>query len=391
MKILIVTPLGPYSSFSGNGVRVRGFYEVLQAEHDVYVLFAGFRVSQPFTADVQQLGDKLLVESRWAFWVRKVKGLLYRKLGGYEKRELSAKKIRVDDLCPFGLPSRVRALQKEMQFDVIMSVYGFTSKVLEDLPDSVVKLIDAQDLYGDRDKMMPPGLTLQWPWCIANVTPENEVQALNRADTVFAIQEEEASILRARGVSRVETIFPLVPPSSSVKPEDSASEPMTVFYFGSTWEPNVHGIRWFIDEVLPRVRELVPEATLKVAGRVSDSVPDSEGVEKLGFVDDLEGEACCAALVIVPVFYGTGLNVKLMDALSWGCPVVATPYAFRGLPPMESSVGAFTESPEKFAEQVVAVLGSPELRKDLSQQSFEYAKRIYHGSLDALHQCLNAV
>jgi len=99
-----------------------------------------------------------------------------------------------------------------------------------------------------------------------------------------------------------------------------------------TYAPNQEGLRFLVDDVLPRAWNELPDARLVVVGRGLEPPPDLDPrVEVRGFVPDLRSAYADAACVVVPLLHGGGSPLKFVEALAYGLPVVATPLAASGL------------------------------------------------------------
>ena len=230
------------------------------------------------------------------------------------------------------MPGLVDKIIAKHGIEAVLVEYVFLSKALCGLPASIRKVIDTHDLFQDREEKIPETTPIPWPWCLANLRMSDEIAALRRADTVLAIQAEEGAELSEAGCRNVEVVPYLdVRSSCSAAREVPCEEPFTLAFFGSDWAPNVHGVQWFIREVLPLLREVDERIQLRLFGTIADAISATPNVEKIGFVDDIERELKCCGATVIPVFYGTGMNLKLVEALGWGLPVVATVHAFRGL------------------------------------------------------------
>ena len=98
-------------------------------------------------------------------------------------------------------------------------------------------------------------------------------------------------------------------------------------------EPNRHGLRWFVAQVLPALRELAPGVELHVIGAHDPAFAlefASDDVIVRGFVSDLTVEYDKATLIIAPIFFGGGTQIKVIDALAHGRPLVASTFAHAG-------------------------------------------------------------
>mgnify|MGYP003575546001 CR=1 FL=1 len=92
------------------------------------------------------------------------------------------------------------------------------------------------------------------------------------------------------------------------------------------YAPNRDGLDWFVQQVWPLVRRRDPEVRLRVVG-ASSGVPvgdERAGIDELGFVEDAAGEISTWSLMIVPILLGGGTRIKIAEAFSRCCPVVAT-------------------------------------------------------------------
>jgi len=105
---------------------------------------------------------------------------------------------------------------------------------------------------------------------------------------------------------------------------------------GMSYEPNYRGVDWFVTEAWPRIRNGHPDMTYRiVGGGLSEDLRAKwskvPGVEVVGFAEDLEKEYENTALVIAPIFSGSGTCIKVIEAALHGRSVLAAPFAARGL------------------------------------------------------------
>jgi polysaccharide biosynthesis protein PslH len=146
---------------------------------------------------------------------------------------------------------------------------------------------------------------------------------------------------------------------SAITPVEPDFEAQRAVFVGSLdYEPNRRAIRFLVAEVMPRVWEHEPEARLRVAGRgVGERVKGTERIEVLGFVEDIRDAYVGSSCVVIPLLEGGGSPLKFVEALAYGLPVVATPFAAAGLSVVRGRDYAEADgSPDAFAAELVAVL-----------------------------------
>jgi len=140
--------------------------------------------------------------------------------------------------------------------------------------------------------------------------------------------------------------------------------PSVVHVGGLNWAPNLHGARWLVDEVWPRVRESVKEATLGFVGRTGEAPVSrwqSEGVQCLGEVEDVRPFYAGASLSVVPVHVGGGTRLKILNSWAMGTPVVSTTKGCEGLAARPGENLLVADTPDAFAAAVVRLLREPGL------------------------------
>ena len=147
-----------------------------------------------------------------------------------------------------------------------------------------------------------------------------------------------------------------------------AKIPNRIIFTGNmNFPPNYEGAIWFVDHVLPLVCRLRPDVVFVVAGR--NPVPDllrkaSTGVTILGAVEDMYKEIAKSAVYVAPLISGGGFKNKVLEAISSGTVVVATPLAVEFLEEGLRDLLMVGGTPEEMAACIVAVLDDPELHVD---------------------------
>lgn len=145
-----------------------------------------------------------------------------------------------------------------------------------------------------------------------------ERQILRRPKAVLAISKSDADRIRQWGVDC--THLSIAPQSFA---ERQAASTVIGFIGKASWPPNARAIHLLVEEVLPKVREAVPSVRVVLTGRGTEKWAGSEGVTSLGRIDHLSDFYDLADLVVVPrLGESTGVSVKMLEAVTFGRPVV---------------------------------------------------------------------
>ncbi|WNG86970.1 glycosyltransferase family 4 protein [Mycobacterium sp. ITM-2016-00317] len=161
----------------------------------------------------------------------------------------------------------------------------------------------------------------------------SEDRTADRFDTTLLINEQEAGRLRQRcgtAPGRIHAIPPLLAPRRPQTKREYRGAPDFVFLGQLSLPHNDDGLRDFLRRVWPLVLAARPDARLRVVGRhplpaLRESIAQTSGSVTLeGFVPDLSGLFNGSAALINPLRFGSGVKLKIIEALGAGVPVVST-------------------------------------------------------------------
>jgi glycosyltransferase involved in cell wall biosynthesis len=186
------------------------------------------------------------------------------------------------------------------------------------------------------------------------------------ADLVFiASPAERAHIFTLTGIEPV-VIENGVDPDYFAPIGEVAEESERVVFVGPmTYSANLEGLRWFVRDVLPRLRDARPSVRVESVGVPGDHV--LEGVEMLGRVDDVRPYLARAPVSIVPVRIGSGTRFKILEALSMERAVVSTTLGAEGLGVSDGEHLLLADEAAVFADAIARLLGDPALRARLGR------------------------
>ena len=139
---------------------------------------------------------------------------------------------------------------------------------------------------------------------------------------------------------------------------------------------NTAALAWFLGQVWPQVREQVPDAALDVVGRRPSAdlrrrLRDQPGVQLHPDVPDLHPFLSSASVAVNPTVSGSGVNIKLVDYLQSGVPVVTTTHGVQGLGLVDGEAVLIRDDAGSFARALVDLLGDPGRAEVLGQAGRE--------------------
>lgn len=363
-KIALVAPVPVFPAHGGNRARNLSLVESLKAlGHEVHFVLLPSRQLGAFDeeAHLRFFGDRFHVFRRTPllnalYLLRRATFRMIRRV----RSPFGApfRLSHVDEIHYDGFTGQMRKLVAQQLFDIVIVSYVTHSKILTACPSSVLRVIDTHDSYAGV------------------LAPAQERKGLTRADVVLAIQEDEAREFRnllGPNSSRVRVLSHITP--AGPKLEAQANSKAT--FIGSSFAANLEAIRYFVDEVLPIIVLKDPGFELIVAGAISDDIPDKPNVRKLGRVDQVADAFCLGPILVNPIRSGTGVKIKLLDAMALGVPAVSTTLGVQGVDPayLGGVIVVPDNDPVAFANAVLRLTSLPEARHRLAEDARLAARR----------------
>ena len=283
----------------------------------------------------------------------------------------------LDETWRPGWTAQLAALHAERGFDAAIVEYVFHSAALTAFPASVRKLIDTHDAFADRHiSYVAQGIPHDY---FISLRPEEEDRGFRRADAILAIQAEEAqNFCKRLGTD------PRNPEVHVVNHFlDLADAPVadhakcSGVFLASRNSANTLSARNFVEQTLPLILARLPQFRFMLAGSICEVVDDHPAIVKLGFVDRMIDAFTQAPLLINPMRVGTGIAIKMLDAMAAGVPAVSTDVGARGLPQQfaESVLIVPEQDHQAFADRVVTLIQDEPLRRELGHKARRAAEQ----------------
>ena len=391
-KILVISPTPSHPQNAGNRSRIyRLLLSLKEMRYDVHFLHIK-----------ETLGDEAAMEKCWG---DKFYSLTYnqpetkvKKKPKTLKQRIIKKIVRIikslinndpqfnyliDDWYDDSVDQKIIELSKKISPEVILVEYVFFSKALELFDKNAIKIIDTHDIFHNRYKLYQRNKrTPEW----FSTSKAQEIKGLNRADIIIAIQEQEEKLfsrfLKSKEIVTVGHLVDLqkfIPRNLSYK----------ILFVGSSNSINVDGIEYFIKDIFPKIKTKFKEAKLVLAGDICNVIEDFDGCCKLGRVQNLKEAYDAVDLAINPVQYGTGLNIKNIEALGYSKPLVTTSKGAEGMEHGNGTTFLIADSAIDFANHIIEIFSNNNTYENLAKKSYEFAFNWNQNYLQVLNKIIS--
>jgi polysaccharide biosynthesis protein PslH len=356
-RLLFVSPRFPYPLIQGDRLRA---YELLRrlASHYQITLLA------PDTPDAAHITTQLGI-NWWPVHIGR-----FQPVRALPRALLTGEPFQVAYLCPPAFLAAARTALAQGNYDLI---HLHTARVgpiatLTSLP-VVADLMDALSLNMQRRANYEPR-SRRWFFLLeARRMLLYEQNLLARSAAAMVVSSTDYTVLGKHPKLHVV--------SSGVDLErfrynDQNRDQATIVFSGRmAYFPNADAARFLVHEVLPYVRQQVPQVQLEIVGADPPAnvqeLAKQAGVTVRGYVPDLAHVLQHATVAVAPIRTGTGIQTKVMEAMACGTPVVATPQALAGIEAQADLHALCAEDAPAFAAKLVQLLQDATLRQQLAQ------------------------
>jgi glycosyltransferase involved in cell wall biosynthesis len=213
-----------------------------------------------------------------------------------------------------------------------------------------------------------------------------ELTAINRVDGIAAITKKDADTLAQMGCRG-----PVIGVPFGIKPDDYKGhseiqpEAPSLFHIGSmNWTPNLEGIQWFLEKAWDRIHREMPALRLYLAGRMMPSWllnARYPNVQVIGEVDDALLFMRSKWIMIVPLFSGSGIRIKIIEAMAAGKPVITTTIGAEGIDCTAGKNILIADTADEFCETVKQCISDPDRCRKIGENAEELIRKEYDNQL----------
>lgn len=336
MRILYFYPENPLLKNQGNNARALALLKYFK-NRKIIVDYVGINDSNFNYDDINNLREKNLINE------------------GYLLKSLSRKKNQLRYFFLYSLPRKIRNEFKDFNrtrfgqeklfddilsknnYDFILISYAYWSTLLKDskhLGNSKL-IIDTHDFLTSQfqnNKQFQLGKYF-----------EREIEILNKFDKVLVISNEEKFVFSQFLEKEVSIVTHALEENFN---SHITSKKYDLVYVASNNDHNIKSAKWFFTNVYPKLDK---NLKICVVGRISNYCIDGENIHKIDFVEDLDAIYKDSKIAICPMLTGTGLKIKVIEAMSFGIPIVCNERGVDGLLNKTNNGCLVTNNPDQFA------------------------------------------
>jgi glycosyltransferase involved in cell wall biosynthesis len=186
----------------------------------------------------------------------------------------------------------------------------------------------------------------------------------------------DADRATAVGVPRVSVIPNSYPRVDHPRGRVAVASPPTVLFPGTLrYPPNADAAHYLSAEVGPRLRTLVPDVRIRLVGRGTEALSgldDPPRLTMVGQVEDIEAELAGADVIVVPLRFGSGTRLKILEAFAHRLPVVSTTLGAEGLGVEDGVHLLLGDTPTDLAAACARLLTDETLRAELTSRAHQH-------------------
>ncbi len=204
-----------------------------------------------------------------------------------------------------------------------------------------------------------------------------EIQIMNKYDLLVPITSRDGAILNKHGNTKPVHVSQTGIDSSVLIPNSKNLKHPTLFHIGSLeWSPNQEGLIWFFDNCWDLIREKYPDLQFFIAGRNSppwfQKIMNLPNVVFKGEVTDAYEFINSKSIMVVPLFSGSGMRIKIIEGMALGKPIVTTQVGTEGISTTSGVNIVVTNGVDGFVQSISDLIEDREYFDKISKNAIEY-------------------
>ena len=204
-----------------------------------------------------------------------------------------------------------------------------------------------------------------------------EVSYLNTYDLLVPITDRDGIILDKLGNTKPRHTSQTGIDFASLVPTARKLEFPSLFHIGALdWAPNQEGLIWFFNHCWPKIHQENPDLKFYLAGRNApewfERIIKLDGVEYLGEINDAYDFINSKAVMVVPLFSGSGMRIKIIEGMALGKPIVTTDIGTEGIPTENGKNILIANEADRFTEAITQLINDRDLSNRIGKSAIGF-------------------
>jgi polysaccharide biosynthesis protein PslH len=285
---------------------------------------------------------------------------------------------------------RLIEILKKERFDIIQMEHLYLCQYLADIRkvSGTKVVLRAQNIenriWHDYTRRMQNPFLRGYLEMESRKLEQFELQMAAKVDGIIALTATDAEYFRSTAGGKAVDSIPVGVDLSRLAGIDMDKQYLdfpVIYHLGSMdWRPNIQGLDWFVENVLPVVARNMPGIRICIAGR---NMPGrflrnrARNLVVEGVVDDALKYQEDKAILVVPLLSGSGIRVKILEAMALGKTVISTSVGAAGIHAVHNESILVADNPEEFAAQICRCAASEPLCRKIGRNAREAATKHY--------------
>jgi len=213
---------------------------------------------------------------------------------------------------------------------------------------------------------------------LSNRIRKYELSFINSYDLLIPISLKDSQWFVDMGNKMPNVVIPTGIEVSTMTNSSDYEYPSVFYLGGLDWMPNQQGIKWFIDNCWESILEQLPNLKLNIAGR---NAPDNlinyfstkKNLTFFGEIPDAKTMFLSKAIMIVPLFAGSGMRIKIMEAMGYGRAIVTTSVGMEGIYASDRNEILIANTKEEFINNVIELSTNKYFFNQICQNAYNFA------------------
>ncbi|MBB6002418.1 glycosyltransferase family 4 protein [Arcicella rosea] len=393
--LLIVTECLPYPLNSGGNIAQFEMNDKLREHFNIIMIFPLHKGQETYFEELQSIWTDVKFFPFINSNTNRLHKLIYKKPLVWYNTFLKKRLLRMSNLAYIddfilknskifssgyldvegGLVERVKRVIDDNQIDYIQVEFYELLTLISYLPQNIKRIFVNHELRYVRERRELELLTTEIPF-LRYLFIRNkgyEISFMNEYDRVVTVSDDDCKELSKYLPSDKLYSSPLTIKLPKVEESKEISEIKKIIFLGGEEHfPNNDGIQWFIESCWEKLCKTYPNLQFSIVGKWSDDAQVKyskyNNILFHGFVDDL-GTVLKDGIFVVPIRIGSGMRMKIIDAVNYNLPFVTTTVGVEGLLFKNNIDCLHADDSQMFINSIAKLIEDKQLRENLSKNA----------------------